>query len=289
MIWDCDGEDGGAGHGGSGGVGATQTGGIGAGGAGHAGAGGNAAGCTENCANQGFTCCGGRCVNTANDIENCGECGEVCDGAFPYCGSGTCGTPPSTATCTGSTHACAAECCAAGQLCCNVNQGPGITGCFDPVDGTCPRGCPYCDCASADTLVATPNGAVPIHEIRRGDVVFSTEGDAMVPAVVLQTNRIPVEDHVMVEVRVDDGHTVRMSPRHPTATGKRFGELRVGDRLGTAYIEAISVEPYPHAFTYDILPDTPSGAYFGDEVLVGSTLGGANVQQAGSPRGVPGP
>jgi hypothetical protein len=101
----------------------------------------------------GFTCCGGKCVNLANDINNCGACGVACPGENPYCNNGaTCmkippclpETPP---MCGGGGFCCMDVCCKPGQLCCDVNMGGPVGGpkCYDPVDGTCPGGCPLCD------------------------------------------------------------------------------------------------------------------------------------------------
>jgi hypothetical protein len=37
-----------------------------------------------------LTACGGRCVNTATDAQNCGACGAACAGATPMCASSRC-------------------------------------------------------------------------------------------------------------------------------------------------------------------------------------------------------
>lgn len=84
---------------------------------------------------MGFVCCDGNCVNTRNDINNCGHCGNVCPGPNPFCAGTACGTAPCNPPCTG------------GTLCCDV-QGPGPSRppmCTGPTDlGTCPVGCPLC-------------------------------------------------------------------------------------------------------------------------------------------------
>jgi len=137
------------GQGGAGGAG-----GEGAGGAGGAADGGGQGGqgdCMEACA-PGLSCCSGKCVNLKNDIHNCGACGVVCDQPHPYCNQGfTClhapclpETPPA---CDPGGFCCDNVCCKPGQLCCLV-EGPGPfagASCQDPVDGTCPVGCPTCD------------------------------------------------------------------------------------------------------------------------------------------------
>lgn len=90
--------------------------------------------CTVLCT-MGFTCCDGACVNTHNDIHNCGGCGITCGGAQPYCNGTACAPAPCSPA------------CGPGTLCCDV-QGPGPSMgpmCYAPTDaGTCPAGCPLC-------------------------------------------------------------------------------------------------------------------------------------------------
>jgi hypothetical protein len=157
---------GGAGKGGSGGIagsgGISGTGGIAASGGsgGIAGSGGSSAsggtsgsgggaGCEPACT-FGLTCCSGRCVNTANDILNCGSCGLTCNQLNPHCLSGKCDVPVCFGGigCIGEQVCCGDVCCGGGtgKICCDI-QGPGpSTGprCVDPVNGTCPIGCPGC-------------------------------------------------------------------------------------------------------------------------------------------------
>ena len=107
---------------------------------------GAASSCDAGCG-AGRTCCGGRCVNPANDPLNCGQCGTRCEGATPYC-AGKCEQAPcSRGTCP-SGLCCGNECCGPGQLCCE-EQGPvsRLPSCFTPTAAapTCPQGCaPLC-------------------------------------------------------------------------------------------------------------------------------------------------
>jgi hypothetical protein len=160
----------------------------------------------------------------------------------------------------------------AGQLCCSVNSAQSLLECFEPEDGTCPMGGPTCKCVSAGTRIATPTGEVRIEELRKGDWVYSVMGEAIVPARIRETNRVAVENHSMVQVRTASGRTLSMSPRHPTSQRVRFDALAPGDMIGDERIESVELVPYAHPFTFDILPGTPSGAYFAEGVLVGSTL-----------------
>lgn len=132
---------------GSSGGGAASGGGIGAGGGSASGGGGAA--CSPGCS-IGRACCGGACVNTANDPFNCGGCGVKCSGATPYC-AGSCQPAPCDrggSACAGGALCCGTQCCAAGDLCCE-SSGPvsGAPSCFTPTaqQQTCLPGCsPQC-------------------------------------------------------------------------------------------------------------------------------------------------
>jgi len=264
-----------SGSGGSSSVTGTGTGAsTGPGGAG--GAGGS--GCNPACS-AGLECCNGMCVNKGNDIKNCGSCGNTCMGATPFCNGGTCGDPPCDpggAKCMAGQFCCASECCDTGMLCCVVPQGDvGPAKCVKPNDnGTCDPGCPACVCASPDTPIATPHGDRPIADIAVGDLVYSVDGGGVRAVRVMRVNRVPVSNHHVVHVVLDSGRGFDMSPRHPTADGKTVGDVTAGDELHGQRVVSVETVPYRHAFTYDILPASDTGAYFASGALVGSTLGG---------------
>jgi hypothetical protein len=113
-------------------------GGDGGGGTGGGGTGGSGGGTGKPCAvlcTMGFICCDGQCVNTRNDIRNCGACGNACTAPDDFCDGQKCAPPPCSPA------------CGAGELCCVIN-GPGPSRgpeCSQPTDGgTCPPGCPLC-------------------------------------------------------------------------------------------------------------------------------------------------
>lgn len=234
-------------------------------------------GCTAaNCGMPGFGCCNNTCVNLKNDILNCGTCNTKCGGTHPYCDMGTCGTPPCGGiACPSSEFCCGTECCAAGQICCTV-PGPVTTGpkcqAPDPVTMTCDKGCTGCVCASPDTPIATPLGSRPISELAAGDLVYSVDHEAIVAVPVLRTHRAPVHDHHVVRVTLESGAVLEISPRHPTADGRTFADLRKGDTLDRFGVTGAELVPYQHPFTYDILPASDTHTYFAGGALVGTTM-----------------
>jgi hypothetical protein len=268
-----------AGRGGAGGglAGTSGTAGRGGAGGGLAGAGGNRVPCQTDAECQLFKCCNGVCVNETNDIQNCGGCGKVCTGLHPYCDQGNCGTPPcSGIACVGTEVCCGSQCCTTGQLCCFREVGPGTLVCSDPVLGTCPQGCMSgCPCTAPNTPIATPAGDRPISELRAGDLVYSVHHGAFAVVPIKLVHRTAVAPtHEVVETRLAHGVVLRITPAHPTADGRTFGDLRRGDRLDGVGVESARVVPYGGDFTYDILPDSDTGTYVAGGVLIGSALAG---------------
>jgi hypothetical protein len=231
----------------------------------------------NNCG--GFACCDNTCVNPNNDIHNCNTCGTDCPGPNPYCDHGICGTPPCNMgiNCIGTQTCCGAMCCKVGELCCSVPGPVGEQlGCSPPSpEGTCPKGCLGCVCASPDTPVATPTGGRPIAELAPGDLVYSVRGQAIEAVPILRVNKVAARDHHVVHVELDTGAVLEISPKHPTADGRSFADLKPGDRLDRARVIDVRLIPYTHPFTHDILPDSNTGTYFAAGALIGSTLHGA--------------
>ncbi len=253
---------------------------------------GGGAPCEPPCG-MGFDCCDGACVNQANDILNCGGCGVVCMQGQPFCDNGTCGDPPCDGqVCIGTTFCCGANCCDLGLLCCVVQQG-GPTGapeCHAPTDeGTCPPGTPGGVCASPDTPIATPRGDRAIADLSPGDLVYSVHRGVVVAVPLLEARSTPVQRHHVVEVALEGGGTLRISPGHPSADGRSFERLAPGDALGDRTVRAVSLVPYAHPATHDILPDSDSGTYFAAGALIGSTLGPADPRWVAASMPCPSP
>lgn len=68
-----------------------------------------------------------------------------------------------------------------------------------------------------------------------------------------------------------DGRAVEASPGHPTADGRRVGDLNVGDALGGSRIVRVDRVAYL-GDTWDVLPTGPTGVYWAGDILLKSTL-----------------
>jgi hypothetical protein len=132
--------------------------------------------------------------------------------------------------------------------------------------------CPIC--LAAGVRIATPLGGIPVQDVTVGMSVWTTDTKGRrIPAVVLETGRMeaPLGHHV-AEVTLADGRKVLASPGHPTADGQPIGELRPGDRFDGSRVVAIGLVDYAGGRTFDLLPSGPTGTYFANGVLLGSSL-----------------
>jgi hypothetical protein len=76
-----------------------------------------------------------------------------------------------------------------------------------------------------------------------------------------------------MRVTLRSGSVLEISPGHPTADGRRFGELQAGDLLDDQDpVTDARLVPYTYDRTYDILPASDTGTYFAGGALIGSTL-----------------
>jgi hypothetical protein len=140
----------------------------------------------------------------------------------------------------------------------------------NPTITTCPI------CLAKGTLIDTPRGPVAVEEMRVGMPVWTAapNGDR-VEGVVLKMVRVFVPpDHRVVHLKLADGRELVASPAHPTADGRTLSDLRPGDRVDGSRITQIEQTIYGGAATYDILPSGPSGFYWANGMLLGSTLAG---------------
>jgi hypothetical protein len=135
-------------------------------------------------------------------------------------------------------------------------------------------GCPIC-LAAADRI-ATPNGEVPVAELRPGMLVWTMDAGRRVAAPISVVSHIPAPfGHRVIRVVLADGRAVVASPGHPTGDGRRIGELDPGDLLDGSRVMTMDLIPYV-GDTWDLLPLSSTGQYWADGVLLGSTLASAH-------------
>jgi hypothetical protein len=115
-------------------------------------------------------------------------------------------------------------------------------------------------------------GNVAISNLHPGDLVYSEHEGALVAVPLLKVARRPAAGHLIVHVVTAKGAVLNISGPHPTADGRKFADLKVGDLLDGDTIIMRELRPYPHAFTYDILPASSTGTYVANGLLIGSTL-----------------
>lgn len=138
-----------------------------------------------------------------------------------------------------------------------------------------PSGAPNCPiCLAVGTRIATPSGDVAVEALRVGDIVWTIRPDgARVAAPLVGIGSTPVPaTHEVVRLVLGDGRIVLVSPGHPTADGRRVGDMRAGDTIDGALVLSSDRVAYSGGFTFDVLPAGATGAYWANGVLLGSTL-----------------
>ncbi len=132
--------------------------------------------------------------------------------------------------------------------------------------------CPIC--LARGTLIATPAGQIPVEQMKVGDIVWSADASGRpFPAVVLEVGSTPVPaTHEVVHLVLADGRSVDVSPGHPLADGREVGSLHPGDQVDGSTVLSAELVTYSGGATFDLLPAGPTGAYWANDILVGSTL-----------------
>ena len=134
--------------------------------------------------------------------------------------------------------------------------------------------CPIC--LAVGTLIATPRGPVAVQDLQPGVPVWTTDANGRrIEGVVEVVGHTPTPlGHEVVRLTLADGRTVTASPGHPTPDGRTVGSLRPGDAFDGSTVTSATRIPYTGAATWDLLPSGPTGDYWANGVLLGSTLYG---------------
>jgi hypothetical protein len=94
-----------------------------------------------------------------------------------------------------------------------------------------------------------------------------------VAATILRVGSADVPaTHQVVRLVLDDGRTLTASPGHPLPDGRQLGDLRPDDQVDGALVLRAELVRYGEPRTFDLLPSGPTGAYWADGILLGSTL-----------------
>jgi hypothetical protein len=142
--------------------------------------------------------------------------------------------------------------------------------------------CPIC--AAPTTPIATPAGERSIASLMVGDLVYSVDHGAIRAVPLILVGRTPVAGHHVMRVALTGGAVLEMSPGHRTAENVRFGDLVPGASFDAQHLVLSSeLVPYAYDATYDVLPDSSSGAYFAAGALVASTLFAPLVAESKAP------
>ncbi len=132
--------------------------------------------------------------------------------------------------------------------------------------------CPIC--LAGNTRIDTPTGSVTVKNLQKGMVVWTASSSGTrIPATVLKNMSVPVPPGFqIVHLVLNDGRELFVSPGHPTADGRKLGNLSLGDTLDGAIVVIAERVPYKGIATYDILPSGDTGFYWANGILIKSTL-----------------
>jgi len=162
----------------------------------------------------------------------------------------------------------------------STQQGTRVDGTIDQrgnvtVASSVASGQPPCPiCLARGTRIATPSGDVAVENLKIGDLIWTTDGTGSrvsLPLVEVGSTPVPPA-HRVVHLLLSDGRTVNVSPGHPTADGRKVGELVAGDRYDGGIVLGAELTPYTGGATFDVLPAGATGFYWANSVLLGSTL-----------------
>lgn len=136
------------------------------------------------------------------------------------------------------------------------------------------NGAPRPICLSGETHIATPNGDILVKNMKGGEVVWSVNarGEKVAVRVLIASHTEAPLNHHIIHLILADGRELFVSPGHPVADGRTLGSLQVGDALNGSVVSRSDLVHYREHYTYDILPDSETGMYFANGILLQSTL-----------------
>jgi len=129
-------------------------------------------------------------------------------------------------------------------------------------------------CLSSKTLIETPQGNVPIVDLKPEMLVFTKDinGNKVIEPIELVSKVSVPDNHVICHLIFNDGRELLVSGGHPTAGANKIEDLLPGDILDDVELLSIERVRYLTGYTYDLLPAGETGFYWANGVLLGSTL-----------------
>lgn len=134
------------------------------------------------------------------------------------------------------------------------------------------RNCPIC--LASNTQISTPTGMINVKNISVGIRVFSVnkKGEKIISAILKISHTKAPKTHRVVHLVLADKREAWISPNHLTTQDLPIGELRAGDMYDGSKVTLAQLVPYKETYTYDILPDSDTGFYWANGILLKSTL-----------------
>ncbi len=135
-----------------------------------------------------------------------------------------------------------------------------------------PRNCPIC--LASNTQISTPTGDINVKDLKVGMKVYSTNrfGQRIIADVIKISNTPTPITHKVVHLVLTDGRQLWVSPNHPTVSSLEVGQLQVGQSYNSSVILIAELIPYWDNKTYDLLPNSDTGFYYANGILMGTTL-----------------
>lgn len=133
-----------------------------------------------------------------------------------------------------------------------------------------------CRCLATSTLIDTPEGSKLITDLKVGDLIFSQNFNGeRISVAIRMINQVAVDaPHNMLRLTLADGRIVELTPAHPSASRAllTMDQYAVGDDLDGSTVASKEYFDYNESYTYDILPQSETAAYWANGILTGSTL-----------------
>ena len=101
--------------------------------------------------------------------------------------------------------------------------------------------------------------------------VDATGNQIVVPVKSVGHTTVPNE-HKVVHLILADDRELFVSPGHKLADGRAVGAILEGDVVDGAMVISAVLTLYNEPYTYDILPEGPTGMYWAGGILLQSTL-----------------